>query len=123
MGLPMEARRARSPRSPLADRVDDIMGQLSDELNLKTIDQELDVIAGSTFGRSVPHAFRHELVLYYIGFAFWDVLTFTLPEWRDLGEHDEIRVDRISPVDALSLRARATDTILKGAELRHFAGF
>src|SRR5215510_3793384 len=48
----------------LADRVDDIMGQLSDELNLKTIDQELDAIAGSTFDRSVPQAFRHEVVLH-----------------------------------------------------------
>jgi hypothetical protein len=53
----------------------------------------------------------------------WDVLTFTLPDWRDLGEHDEIRVDRISPVDAVSLRAGATSSTLKGAELRHFAGF
>jgi Protein of unknown function (DUF3376) len=50
-------------------------------------------------------------------------LTFTLPEWRDIGEHDEIRVDRISPVDALSLRIGTANSTLKGAELRHFAGF
>jgi hypothetical protein len=53
----------------------------------------------------------------------WDVLTFTLPDWRDLGEHDEIRVDRVSPADAVSLRSGATSSTLKGAELRHFAGF
>ena len=29
-------------------------------------------------------------MLHYIGFAFWDILTFTLPEWRDIGEHGEI---------------------------------
>jgi hypothetical protein len=63
------------------------------------------------------------VVLHYVGFALWDVLTFTLPDWRDLGEHDEIRVDRVSPVDAVSLRAGATSATLKGAELRHFAGF
>jgi patatin-related protein len=107
----------------LSDRVDDIMSQLGDELNLNAIDHELDAIAGSALGRSVPQAFRHEVVLHYVGFAMWDVLTFTLPDWRDLGEHDEIRVDRISPVDAVSLRVGATSATLKGAELKHFAGF
>jgi patatin-related protein len=107
----------------LADRIDDIMSQLSDELELKNIDHELDDIAGSFLTKTVPQAFRHEMLLYYVGFAFWDVLTFTLPEWRDIGEHDEIRVDRISPVDAVSLRAGTTSSPLKGAELRHFAGF
>jgi patatin-related protein len=107
----------------LADRIGDIMSQLSDELNLKNIDHELDQIAGSFLIKSVPRAFRHEMVLHYVGFAFWDVLTFTLPEWRDIGEHDEIRVERISPVDAVSLRVGAANSSLKGAELRHFAGF
>jgi len=107
----------------LSDRVDDIMSQLADELNLNTIDHELDAIAGSALGRSVPQAVRHEVVLHYVGFALWDVLTFTLPDWRDLGEHDQIRVDRISPADAVSLRAGAISATLKGAELKHFAGF
>ena len=40
-----------------------------------------------------------------------------------IGEHDEIRVDRISPVDAVSLRMGTVNSTLKGAELRHFAGF
>jgi len=112
-----------STDTSLSDRVDDIMDQFADELNLNTIDQELDAVAGSVLGRSVPQPLRHEVVLHYVGFAMWDVLTFTLPDWRDLGEHDEIRVDRISPVDAVSLRAEATSSTLKGAELRHFAGF
>jgi patatin-related protein len=107
----------------LDDRIDDIMSQLSDELDLKSIDHELDQIAGSVLIKSVPQAFRHEMVLHYVGFAFWDVLTFTLPEWRDIGEHDEVRVDRISPVDAVSLRVGTANATLKGAELRHFAGF
>jgi len=107
----------------LSDRVDDIMDQLANELGLNTIDHELDAIAGSALDRSLPQAFRHEVVLHYVGFALWDVLTFTLPDWRDLGEHDEIRVDRVSPVDAVSLRSGAASATLRGAELRHFAGF
>ena len=107
----------------LAERIDDIMGQLSEELDLKNIDHELDEIAGSSLAKSLPQAFRHEIVLHYVGFAFWDVLTFTLPEWRDIAEHDEIRIDRISPADAVSLRGGTANATLKGAELRHFAGF
>ena len=117
-----EARNMFAEKS-LADRIDDIMNQLSDELNLKNIDHDLDDIAGSSLTRTMPQAFRHEMVLHYVGFAFWDVLTFTLPEWRDVGEHDEIRIDRISPVDAVSLRMGTVNPTLKGAELRHFAGF
>jgi patatin-related protein len=117
-----EARNAPADKT-LAERIDDIMGQLSDELDLKNIDHELDDIAGSSLAKSLPHAFRHEIVLHYVGFAFWDVLTFTLPEWRDIGEHGEIRVDRISPADAVSLRAGTANPTLKGADLRHFAGF
>jgi patatin-related protein len=117
-----EARNAPADKT-LDERIDDIMGQLSDELDLKNIDHELDDIAGSSLAKSLPHAFRHEIVLHYVGFAFWDVLTFTLPEWRDIGEHGEIRVDRISPADAVSLRAGTANPTLKGADLRHFAGF
>src|SRR5262249_20356571 len=119
--------RPRARNSPadnsLAERIDDIMGQLSEELDLKNIDHELDEIAGSSLAKSLPQAFRHEIVLHYVGFAFWDVLTFTLPEWRDIAEHDEIRIDRISPADAVSLRGGTANATLKGAELRHFAGF
>src|SRR5262249_35352562 len=58
-----------SSNTSLSDRVDDIMGQLADELNLNTIDHELDAVVGSVLGRSVPPALRHEVVLHYVGFA------------------------------------------------------
>jgi hypothetical protein len=113
----------QSSNAILVDRVDDIMDQLSEELKLRHIDHELDEITGSVLNERLPQAFRHEIVLHYVGFPFWDVLTFALPEWRDAGEHDEIRIDRISPVDAVSLRSGAEPSPLKGADLRHFAGF
>jgi patatin-related protein len=107
----------------LDERIDDIMIQLAEELDLKRVDDELDEIAGSVLDRALPPALHDEMRLHYIGFAFWDVLTFALPEWRDVQEHDEIRIDRISPVDAASLRSGVANPGLRGAELRHFAGF
>jgi hypothetical protein len=71
----------------------------------------------------MPAALRHEVLIYYIGFPFWDAWTFPISEWRTVEEHREIRVDRISPDDAVLLRNGASTTRLKGAEFRHFAGF
>ena len=59
----------------------------------------------------------------FLGFAFWDVLAFTVTSWRDVGEFDEIRVDRISPDDANSLQRGGAEAILKGVGLGHFAAF
>jgi patatin-related protein len=107
----------------LERRIDDIMSQLAEELALSRIDSELDDLAGSTFEKALPEELHHEIRLHYVGFAFWDVLTFALPQWRDAEEHDEIRVDRISPADAPTLRGETGNVALRGADLHHFAGF
>ena len=59
----------------------------------------------------------------YIGFPFWDVLTFSVTSWRDLGEFNEIRVDRISPEDAGTLRRGEAARTLKGTAFMHFGTF
>src|SRR3546814_21029836 len=63
---------------------------------------------------------RRDRLVGYIGFPFWDVLTFTITNWRDLGEFNEIRIDRISPEDAVAIRKGNT---LKGVNLGRFGGF
>ena len=103
--------------------VDDFMRRLSEELDLTAFDRSVDHISGSPTAESSPAALRREVLVNYLGFSFWDVWTFPISEWHDLEEHREIRVDRISPIDATSLRSKEVTTRLKGAELRHFAGF
>ncbi|MSO72952.1 MAG: patatin-like protein [Rhodospirillaceae bacterium] len=66
---------------------------------------------------------RRELVEHYIGFAVWDVLTFSITNWRDLDEFDEIRVDRLSPNDAQSLRQGDAAASLQGVKFHHFGAF
>ena len=102
---------------------DDLMEQLHRELDLGSIDRSVDAIVASSLAGDVPAALRHEVLTYYIGFPFWDAWTFPISEWRAVEEHREIRVDRISPDDAVLLRNGASATRLKGAEFRHFAGF
>src|SRR5690606_16852401 len=57
----------------------------------------------------------------YIGFAFYDLITFPLLQWSDLAEVNEVLVDRISPQDAHGLRADGV--VLKGTALQTFGAF
>jgi hypothetical protein len=51
------------------------------------------------------------------------VLTFPVTSTRELGEFNEILVDRISPQDARSLRGFEGSASLKGVGFAHFAAF
>ena len=107
---------------PMGD-VDEIMRRLSQELDLAAFDRTVDRTAASSMKASSPAALQHQMLVNYLGFSFWDVWTLPMSEWHELEEHREIRVDRISPVDANSLKVGDVGPRLKGAELRHFAGF
>ena len=63
------------------------------------------------------------MLINYLGFAFWDILTFSVTSWRDVGEFDEILVDRISPADVHTLRQFGSAEVLKGTGFAHFAAF
>ncbi len=71
----------------------------------------------------IPALARRELIEHYIGFAVWDVLTFSITNWRDLDEFDEIRVDRLSPDDAQTLRKGDAAATLQGVKFHHFGAF
>jgi hypothetical protein len=86
--------------------IDDCMRRLSEELDLAAFDRSVDHTAGSSTAGSSPAALHREVLVNYLGFSFWDVWTFPISEWHDLEEHREIRVDRISPIDATSLRSK-----------------
>ena len=66
---------------------------------------------------------RREILVNYLGFPFWDVLTFPIMTWREVGEFNEILIDRISPQDANSLGEFSGSSSLKGIGFAHFAAF
>ena len=65
---------------------------------------------------------RREVLVNYLGFPFWDVLTFPVTSGREIGELNEILVDRISPQDAHALRGFDGIESLQGHRLRPFRG-
>src|SRR5262249_50789819 len=59
----------------------------------------------------------------YLGFPFWDVLTFPMTRARELSELNEILIDRISPQDVHTLSGFDGIKSLKGIGFGHFAAF
>ncbi len=103
--------------------IDALVERLAAEINLADGDLTVDEIFVSRDPKRWSAAVRRELMIAYVGFSFWDVLTFSITQWRDLGEFDEIRVDRISPDDATAIRSPVDAPLLKGVEFRHFGAF
>ena len=109
-----------------AEALEQVLGPTLDriaaDIDLRSFNDAVDRIFGVLVAE-LPRAPRRVLLVAYLGFAFWDVLAFTMTSWRSLGEYDEIRVDRISPEDANSLREGGAAATLKGIGLEHFAAF
>jgi patatin-related protein len=108
--------------------INQTLDMLGDDLALETDNTRTDallvaLVSGAGDTQPLPAPARRELIEHYIGFAVWDVLTFSITNWRDLDEFDEIRVDRLSPDDAQTLRKGGADATLKGVQFHHFGAF
>jgi patatin-related protein len=103
--------------------VSDLIDRLANDLDLESTSQDLDRLL-ATVDRTLwaPDAIR-DLVIHYLGFPYWDILTLPAIAHRPLGEFEEIRIDRISPQDARCLPCIAGADKLRGAALGSFAGF
>jgi len=71
----------------------------------------------------MPKNLRRLMLLTYLGFPFYDVATLPLMRDEALTEFDPIKVDRISPDDARSIREGGTRATLRGIEFYNFGAF
>lgn len=103
------------------------MAALGDDLALESYNTRADALLVALIdgagGEPLPEIVRRDLLEHHIGFAVWDVLTFSTTNWRDLDEFDEIRVDRLSPDDSQALRKGPAWSTLKGVQFFHFGAF
>lgn len=114
---------ANAPGVAGHDDIEAALQALSSDLDLARINRAVDNFLASLATTGGEGTVRRELLVAYLGFPFWDVLTFSLTHWRDLVEFDEIRVDRISPEDADTIRQGPSSATLKGVEFGHFGAF
>ena len=102
------------------DQLDLLIEHLGQDIDLKTSTRDIDALLAETEGW--PPGGMHEVLVNYLGFPFWDVLTFPVLPWREAGEFNEIRVDRISAQDATGIE-RLGAFRLKGTAFNQFAAF
>ena len=73
--------------------------------------------------QTMPKDLRRRMLLTYLGFPFYDITTLPLMRTEGLTEYDPIKVDRISPDDALSIREGGAKATLRGTEFYNFGAF
>tara|TARA_R110000772_G_scaffold44732_18_gene102868 strand:+ start:413 stop:2767 length:2355 start_codon:yes stop_codon:yes gene_type:complete len=71
----------------------------------------------------LPKAEKRSMLLAFLGFPFYDIATLPLLQGEGLDEFDPIKVDRISPEDAKSIRHGGVVATLKGIEFNNFGAF
>ncbi len=98
------------------------LAALATALDLKALDGDADAAIVDLFAMSMPRRLRRELLSAYLGFPFYDIAMLPMLQGDGVDEFDEIKVDRMSPDDALSLRA-AGGAALKGAQFSAFGAF
>lgn len=63
------------------------------------------------------------MLLGYLGYPLYDIATLPLLQGEGLDEFDPVKVDRISPEDALTIRKGGASATLKGIEFNNFGAF
>lgn len=108
---------------PGPDTLDRALAQLAAAWKLEAQSAEVDEIFALMGLNYLGPAARRQIFEAYLGFAFWDVLTFSTSGWVELDEFHAIRVDRIAPPDARLLRRGGAPTDLRSARMNAFGGF
>ncbi len=105
------------------ENIDGLVEALDKEIDLNASTRDLDeLLAAMDPAEWHPDA-RREVLINYLGFPFWDVLTFPVTTGRATSELREILIDRISPEEAHTLKSFAGVKSLKGIGFENFAGF
>ena len=89
---------------------------------LPDIDDRAEELLAEALG-AMPDNLRRRMLFAYLGFPFYDVATLPLLRNEGLTEFDPVKVDRISPDDARSLREGGTMATLRGIEFYNFGAF
>lgn len=113
---------ARAFAARHADEITALIDQLAADIDLASVTHDVDTILAQVQETGWTPDSRREVLTNYLGFPFWDVLTFPLMSWRQPGEFNEILVDRISPLDAAAVEKLGAPR-LKGTQFDHFAAF
>ena len=111
-----------SPPPDVEERPAEAMQWLAGGLDLKAADDEADLRLSIALA-GLPKLDRRALILAYLGFPFYDIATLPLLQGEGLDEFDPVKVDRISPDDAVAIRRGGAGATLKGIQFNSFGAF
>lgn len=103
------------------DKANAILDAIGTCMQLEDIDFITDDFLALTLSGVSDSELKLTLFRAYVGYAFYDILTQPMTARVDLLEVDEIRVDRISPIDCAHLQDDQNP--LRGTELFNFGAF
>lgn len=110
----------------IAGQVLDNPGALLDHVEARRLLPEIDERAEELLAdalSAMPANLKRRILFAYLGFPFYDVATLPLLRHEGLTEFDPVKVDRISPDDAKSIREGGTAATLRGIEFYNFGAF
>ena len=113
--LRKDVRLLRGDAGPLLDK-------LGAALDLKTLDERTEERLATAFA-GLAREVKRPILLSYLGFPYFDVATLPLLQGDGLDEYDAIKVDRIAPDDAISIRSGGAAATLKGIQFNSFGAF
>lgn len=111
---------------PVASRALEDPGSVLDFLARNRILPESDEEAEKLLAEALaemPRNLKRRMLLTYLGFPFYDVATLPLLRSERLDEYNPVKIDRISPDDARSIRDGGTTDTLRGTEFYNFGAF
>lgn len=99
-----------------------VLNAIAARRDLITLDLQVDaMLVAALEGMDKP--LRRRFLHAYLGFPFYDTATLPLLQGEGMGEFDPVKVDRISPDDATSIRKGGTFACLRGVEFFNFGAF
>ena len=108
-------------RNAVADPAN-AMAQIAIERDLKQLDDAAEIRLSDALA-ALSKADRRTMLLAYLGFPWYDIATLPLLQGEGLDEYDPVKVDRIAPDDATSIRSGGAEATLKGIEFNSFGAF
>ena len=99
-----------------------LLDLLANRRNLEAGDAATDVAINAALAE-VPDTATRAILLGYLGYILYDIATLPLLQGEGLDEFDPIKVDRIAPDDANTIRKGGAAETLKGIEFNNFGAF
>ncbi|MEE4200597.1 patatin-like protein [Erythrobacter sp.] len=99
-----------------------VLDYLADTRLLPETDLEAEILLADAL-QAMPKNLKRRMLLTYLGFPFYDVATLPLLQSEGLDEYNPVKIDRISPDDARSIREGGTLATLRGVEFYNFGAF